>query len=469
MNQRRILWADDSNKQFDDCLEILRPYLRERGIEVNVTRAQTGDAVFRLLLRESALPDVLIVDLEMPGWNGIDTVKDLAHKYPELPKIVVSQRTADPQFASDLLQFERKGVIAGYFPVSASDEWCSAIFSILTYRNPVILHMSDLHFGGSHAFQGKLELEDLMGLFLSSLGPQERPTLLILSGDLVDRGKRPEFDRGLRFLEKLQTLTHLDAGRIIIVPGNHDVYRGEEEQARLGHFLDFLNQFYSSSPMGHSLLRNYRCYDMSTTSLKTLPPQGIDGVFAIHSFDEFQLTVLAMNSVTVEDSRLELGEISERQLLMVREGLATLRSPRLEYPRIAVFHHHLFPVPSFLNDGEPERVLRRQALALRYLIGQRIHLVLHGHTHYTAAYKFAPYLIDGRAALATPIHIFGTGTLSSRELVPSQSWFHLALISLPRDPSGALLPAIVQPYRLSEDSLEWIATPKLTFDLEVPA
>ncbi len=102
-----------------------------------------------------------------------------------------------------------------------------AVASASVARDVVtIVHVSDIH------FSAKSTQEDLV---LNALARDVRdlrtrrdinPDLLIVTGDVVDRGSVGEFTRAERWLgEHLLPATGLPAERVVLVPGNHDVDR----------------------------------------------------------------------------------------------------------------------------------------------------------------------------------------------------------------------------------------------------
>jgi len=81
----RVLLADDE-KEF---VETLAERLDLRGIEVRV--ALDGKAALTTLdemAAAEALPDVMVVDLLMPGMTGDAVLQQVRQKYPGLPVIV---------------------------------------------------------------------------------------------------------------------------------------------------------------------------------------------------------------------------------------------------------------------------------------------------------------------------------------------------------------------------------------------
>src|SRR4051812_16847845 len=88
-----------------------------------------------------------------------------------------------------------------------------------------LLHVSDPQFGKFHRFQTS-ELfrrlsDDLKVLESEGVHPQA----LVLSGDLAEWGRKPEFQDALEFLAMLTERLGLKRRNVVIVPGNHDINR----------------------------------------------------------------------------------------------------------------------------------------------------------------------------------------------------------------------------------------------------
>jgi DNA-binding NarL/FixJ family response regulator len=88
-------------------------------------KATVGEAPDTAHLIESAQQkwDVIIMDLSMPGGNGLDTLKQLKHMQPQVPVLILSMHPED-QYAVRTL----KAGAAGYLSKeSASDELVNAV------------------------------------------------------------------------------------------------------------------------------------------------------------------------------------------------------------------------------------------------------------------------------------------------------------------------------------------------------
>ena len=90
-----------------------------------------------------------------------------------------------------------------------------------------ILHISDLQFGGNASGASCNDNARIAAFLLEN---EIRPDLIIVTGDIADKGKKSEFDEALVWLQELAKLIWKVEGklpqeykdRFIIVPGNHD-------------------------------------------------------------------------------------------------------------------------------------------------------------------------------------------------------------------------------------------------------
>lgn len=94
-----------------------------------------------------------------------------------------------------------------------------------------VLHVSGPRFGRTLAEPGEpttaAELQDRVWSDVTRLADAgvPRPDLLVLTGNLTHSGSRKEFAEALSFLTSLRALLGLEAQRVVVVPGTHDVTR----------------------------------------------------------------------------------------------------------------------------------------------------------------------------------------------------------------------------------------------------
>ncbi|MEO3823707.1 TIR domain-containing protein [Actinomadura sp. B10D3] len=94
-----------------------------------------------------------------------------------------------------------------------------------------VLHVSGPRFGRTLAEPGEpttaAELQDRIWSDVTRLADAgvPRPDLLVVTGNLTHSGSRKEFAEALSFLTSLRALLGLEAQRVVVVPGTHDVTR----------------------------------------------------------------------------------------------------------------------------------------------------------------------------------------------------------------------------------------------------
>lgn len=247
-----------------------------------------------------------------------------------------------------------------------------------------LVQLSDLHFGDGHYFStlslasdsipesDRPSLLKYLSQALLTGGDPPPPAVLVISGDVTQRGVTTEFDQGRSFVR--QILPRLDApensysSRVVIVPGNHDVNWGAfnadpgNRSLPFSGFISFANEF--GSAFSH-----------------TLEPERICRVHDL--VQEFGVIIAAFNSAVIESATDHRGYIGETQLVNVLAEVDAVQGDR-KAVRIAVLHHHLTSVPTLeASLGKPDEVLRDVALVKQKLIDARFALVLHGHRHHS--------------------------------------------------------------------------------------
>lgn len=97
---KKILLVDD-----EESIHLLyRDELEEEGYEIH--SALSGDEALDKL--DILLPDLVILDINMPGLNGIDTLREMKERKPDLPVILSS---AYNEFKQDLASWASEAYI----------------------------------------------------------------------------------------------------------------------------------------------------------------------------------------------------------------------------------------------------------------------------------------------------------------------------------------------------------------------
>jgi 3',5'-cyclic AMP phosphodiesterase CpdA len=214
----------------------------------------------------------------------------------------------------------------------------------------VLLQISDPHFGTE---------QPQVVEALVALARQQRPDLLVLSGDITQRARPAQFRTARAFMHRL-------GPPVLVVPGNHDI------------------------PLLDLWARLRRPYARHIAAFG-------DDLEPVHSAPD--LMVVCVN--TTRARRHKQGEVSGLQVDRVARLLADAGAAQL---RVVVVHH---PVAVTRAEDVPN-LLRGHAVALKRWAAAGADLVMGGHIH-------LPYVIalDG---LARPMWAVQAGTAVSSRL-----------------------------------------------------
>ena len=230
-----------------------------------------------------------------------------------------------------------------------------------------LIHLSDLHFG---AHDPRLVEAVEQRIF------EEKPDLVVVSGDFTQRAKTEQFKEACRFLERLREAGH----DVLAVPGNHDV-----------PLYDVFRRFLSP------LTRYKRYIDDELCPFHELP-----GV-----------TVLGINtarSLTFKD-----GRISHEQMAFIRD---TFERTDPQSMRILVTHHPLFALP--VGDGPGVgKAVGRQEHALDAIADAGVDLLLAGHHHRASAHNARDLVTRAGSSL-----VVQAGTATSTRLRDEEQSFN---------------------------------------------
>lgn len=92
----RVLLADD-NARFREALR----RLLERDPDIAVV-AEAGDGGEALALAEEAAPDVVVMDVSMPGIDGLEATYELKARLPEVTVLLLSVGDKEQEIAAGL-------------------------------------------------------------------------------------------------------------------------------------------------------------------------------------------------------------------------------------------------------------------------------------------------------------------------------------------------------------------------------
>ena len=216
----------------------------------------------------------------------------------------------------------------------------------------VLLHLSDTHFGTERPQVVKA---------LVSLAVQQRPDVVVLSGDITQRARPHQFQAAKRFVDRL-------GAPVLAIPGNHDI-----------PLLDLWARF--THPYGR---------------YATVFGTDVEPVYSSPDW-----LVVGVN--TTRAGRHRHGEVSPAQVARVAGLLAAAAPGQL---RVVVLHQPL----AVADAAESVHVVRGHAHAARAWAQAGADVVLGGHIHL----PFAMLLSE----LARPLWVVQAGTAVSSRTRP---------------------------------------------------
>ena len=88
---------------------LLRRFLQSEKFDI-LHESETGDDLLYHLAHTSHMPDLVCVDLHLPGKNGVEVIKEINQLYPTL-KILVVSASEDKGLIHSLLQLKIHGFL----------------------------------------------------------------------------------------------------------------------------------------------------------------------------------------------------------------------------------------------------------------------------------------------------------------------------------------------------------------------
>lgn len=215
-----------------------------------------------------------------------------------------------------------------------------------------VLHLSDVHFGPPH-----LDEQERAILVLAR---QRRPDLVVVSGDLTQRAKPPQFRQARRFVDGFEA-------PVIVVPGNHDVplYRFWER------FLD---------PYG----AYRRHFDRELEPLIQTDSVVAVGINTAHGW-------------TIDNGRFRASALRRTERILAESSESAIR--------IVVAHHNLVAPQRF----DRLTIARNSRAAIELFSRIGVDLVLSGHCHQS----FVAFSEDYYPQDRSPVLIVHSGTTTS--------------------------------------------------------
>lgn len=291
-----------------------------------------------------------------------------------------------------------------------------------------ILHISDLHKG---------ENNDFNNLFASLCNDSDsyeqnipKPEIIVVCGDLAEGANgdntdiiiRQQYNEVEEFLNKLvDHFLNGDKSRIIIVPGNHDLYRGAtirsmdlipdevREVAKERYFKGDHRYRWNWEDFHFYLITNEAEYASKYQFFIEFYNRFYNGIRSIDDCDmlndvvdlpEYNITFAIFNSCYRIDHLNQIGAINTRAIATSQANLSkAFKSGRFI---VGVWHHNISGIPTQTNYLDPR--------VLHSFMDFHIQLGLYGHQHHTEAlYEYHDIFKQGKMTLISSGCLYGRG------------------------------------------------------------
>lgn len=117
----------------DDMIEVMKLSRAIKSLQLNhkITEANNGEDALELLEQKDSLPDIILLDLNMPKVNGLEFLKILKEdkRLKYIPTIILT--TSNNQ--QDLLECYKIGVAGYVLKPLKYEEYVSKIENLLSY------------------------------------------------------------------------------------------------------------------------------------------------------------------------------------------------------------------------------------------------------------------------------------------------------------------------------------------------
>lgn len=148
----------------------LKGLLEQRNIEIIGVAADGEEGIG---LASQLNPDIILLDLRMPGMGGLEVLKTLRQDNPKIPVVMLTTSNEE----ADLIKSLKQGAQGYLLKDMEPDELVSALRDIEKGKNVVAKDLTDAL---ARMVQGETSIDDEAGPF-ADLTPREREILCLLA------------------------------------------------------------------------------------------------------------------------------------------------------------------------------------------------------------------------------------------------------------------------------------------------
>lgn len=300
-----------------------------------------------------------------------------------------------------------------------------------------ILHISDIHKRKDVSYDALLQSLKSDYDRYSKYDHILCPTFIVVSGDLVQGAYTEEeieqqYNEVEYFLGELCNLfLDGDRNRIIIVPGNHDVFRPTSKEAMAASVMDSKSCIQEYFVPGSKIRWNWKelafyeindfnkyntrfdkfiaFYNRFYDGIRVFPNNPEKEAF-VYVNDDYRVCFTGFNSCCELDHLKDTGKIAEEALMSVWSTLN--KSYNDGYLNIAVWHHHLY--------GKPIETNYMDRSILVDFLSNNINIGLFGHQHFSQIAEEYSDLLLKKGDNIQKLLLVSSGTIfgGNKELPP---------------------------------------------------
>ena len=200
MTGLKVLLVDDHSLVRQGLVKLLR---EEKDITV-VAEADSYQKVFSLM--KVMMPDIVVLDISMPGKDGLELLKDLKHSYPQVRVLMLSMHPED-RFAVRAI---KAGAVGYLTKESASSELVTAIRAIHGNGKHITPSITELLLNSFENSQNKPEHENLSDRELQVLTKIAKGLKIKEIADVLSLSPATVATYRVRVLEKMKLKSNVD-------------------------------------------------------------------------------------------------------------------------------------------------------------------------------------------------------------------------------------------------------------------
>ncbi|WP_261560315.1 toll/interleukin-1 receptor domain-containing protein [Frankia tisae] len=280
-----------------------------------------------------------------------------------------------------------------------------------------VLHLPGLRVGREDSAVDVEELPALIAADVAAAGSGWVPDLVVVTGDVAERGRRREYERAVDVFDELLGSWGLSRSRLALVPGRRDV----NAAACQSHFAMCEDDEVAPEPPYSPKWRHFAL--MVESFYGESPAATAGGVFAVgqewslFQVDELKLVVAGINSTMALTHRPQddAGQIGAAQADWFAERLAAYE--RRGWLRLGAIHHGYDSLPA--TDGHRPAAGGPPATGRHSDLFGRLNLLLTGQQTSPDGTRLDNALVLGppRTAEADPAHPMDPETDRAYELL----------------------------------------------------